>query len=189
MATTVSNLVQGPANLYVADFGTSEASLTTLSSLTAPVTAAGWRAVGGTTDGVTLTVEQEYSELEVDQVIDIPGSRLVKRSLTIETNLAELTLANFKTALNGGTIASDVDGVTTYTPIINPTTAEPDYIALVIDGVGPEGKARRIIVRKALSTDSVEFAYNKEDQSVYSVTFTAHFVDGTTAPFIIIEAE
>jgi hypothetical protein len=187
MATTVSNLVLGPATLYVADFGTSEATLTTLSSLSAPVTAAGWRDVGGTTDGVTLTIAQEFTELEVDQVLDIPGSRLTKRSLSVETNLAELTLDNLKTALNGGTITTAA-GTSTYAPIVNATTAEPSYVALIIDGVAPSGKNRRIIVRKALSNDDIEFAYNKEDQAVYSVAFTAHYVNATTAPFIIVDA-
>jgi hypothetical protein len=187
MATTVSNLVLGPATLYVADFGTSEATLTTLSSLSAPVTAAGWRDVGGTTDGVTLTITQEYTQLEVDQVLDVPGSRLTKRELSVETNLAELTLDNLKTALNGGTITTGT-GIQTYTPIVKPNTAEPSYLALIIDGNAPNGKPRRIIVRKALSTDDVEFAYNKEDQAVYTVSFSAHFVSDTVAPFIIVDA-
>ena len=187
MATTVSNLVLGPASLYVADFGAVETTLTTLASLSVAPTGANWRDVGATTDGVTLTVEQEFTELEADQVIDIPGSRLTKRSLTVETNLAELTLDNLKTAINGGTITTGT-GTTTFTPIVTATSAEPSYVAIIIDGIAPNGKNRRIIVRKALSTDSVEFAYNKEDQAVYSVSWTAHYVSAAIAPFIIVDA-
>lgn len=186
MAATVSNLVLGPASLYVADFGAAETGLVTLANLTtAP--AGPFRDVGATTDGVTLTIEQEYTELEADQVIDVAGSRLVKRNFTIETNMAELTLENLKVALNGGTVTT-ATGTTTYTPITKPTSAEPSYLALVIDGTAPSGKPRRIIVRKALSTEGTEFAYNKEDQSVFSVTFTAHYVSDTVAPFIIVDA-
>lgn len=186
MATTVSNLVLGPANLYVADFGAVETTLVTLASLgTAPTGL--WRDLGATTDGVTLTIEQEYTELEADQVIDTAGSRLIKRGFTVETNLAELTLENLKSSLNGGTITSGT-GVATYTPAILASTAEPTYLALIIDGVAPSGKPRRVIVRKCLSTDGVEFAYNKEDQSVYTVSFSAHFVSPTVAPFIIVDA-
>lgn len=186
MATTVSNLVLGPANLYVADFGASETTLVTLSSLgTAPTGT--WRDVGATTDGVTLTIEQEYTELEADQVIDVAGSRLVKRGFKVETNLAELTMENLKTALNGGTITTGT-GVQTYSPIINATSAEPTYLALIIDGIAPNGKPRRIIVRKALSLEGTELAYNKEDQSVYSVSFSAHYVSPTVAPFIVVDA-
>lgn len=188
MATTVSNLVIGPANLYVADFGAVETGLVTLASLSVAPTGGTWRDVGSTTDGVSLTIEQEFAELEVDQVLDRVGSRPVKRGLTVETNLAELTLENLKTALNGGTITTGT-GVATYTPIVNLTTGEPSYITLIIDGAAPgTGKPRRVIVRKALSTDNIEFAYNKEDQSVYSVSFSAHFVSPTIAPFIIVDA-
>lgn len=186
MATTVSNLVLGPATLYVADFGASEATLTTLANLgTAPATP--WRDLGATTDGVTLTIEQEYAELEADQILDRAGSRLIKRNFTIETNMAELTLENLKAALNGGAITT-ATGTSTYSPIVKPNSAEPDYLALIIDGHAPSGKARRIIVRKALSTEGVKFAYGKEDQSVFSVSFTAHYVTDAIAPFIIVDA-
>lgn len=185
MSATVSNLVLGSANLYAAPFGTTETGLTTLSSLsTAPT--GGWVDLGASKDGVTLTVNQEFTELEVDQVIDVAGNRLTKRSFQISTNLAELTLANLQLAMNGGATATGT-GTATFTPA-TATNAEPTYTALVIDGVAPGGKPRRIIVRKALSTDNVEFAYKKDEQAVFSVTFTAHYVSGTVSPFIIVDA-
>lgn len=186
MATTVSNLVLGTANLYVASFGAVETGLTTLSALTAAPTGA-WTNVGGTSDGVTLTIKQSYTELEVDQVTDVAGNRLTKRELTIETNLAELTLVNLQTALNGGTITSGT-GISTFDPGAALTQGEPVYTALIIDGVAPSGKARRILVRKALQTGDVQFAYKKGDQSMYSVSFAAHYVDGAKSPFIIVDA-
>lgn len=186
MATTTTNLIQGPANLYIADFGASETALITLASLsTAP--SAPFRDLGATTDGVNLTVVQEFSELAVDQVVDIPGQVLTKRAFTVETNLAELTLDNLKSALNGGAIATGT-GTSTFTPTILASTAAPTYSALIIDGLAPNGKPRRIIVRKALSAADVEFAYSKEDQSVFSVSWTAHYVSTTVAPFIIVDA-
>lgn len=180
MAVTTSNLVLGPGSISFAPVGTTEP----ISAVSVP--ASGWTNVGATTDGVTLTVNQEFTELEVDQIVDIPESRLVKRSFTVETNLAELTLENLKLALNGGTISS-TGGSSTYAPANGNSATSPGYVALLIDGIAPGGKKRRIIVRKALSTDDVEFAYNKEDQSVYSVTFTAHFVSDAVSPFLIID--
>jgi hypothetical protein len=178
MATTVANLVQGPATLWIGAFGATEPA----DAVAAPAVA--WTDAGATKDGVNLAIEQEYAELEVDQLADIPGQRLIKRTITVETNLAENTLANLKAVLNGGTVAT-----TTYTPGTGVVSgAEPTYSALIIDGVGPSGKNRRIFVRKVLSTDSVEFSYAKDDQSVFSVTFTAHYVSGTVDPFKIIDA-
>lgn len=178
MATTVSNLVQGPATLWIAAFGATEP----LDATVAPAVA--WVDAGATKDGVNISINQEYSELEVDQLADIPGQRLIKRTITIETNLAENTLANLKTALNGGTTTATA--YTAGTGILS--GAEPTYSALLIDGVGPSGKNRRIVVRKVLSTDNVEFSYAKGDQSVYAVTFTAHFVSAAILPFSITDA-
>jgi hypothetical protein len=179
MATTTANLVQGPATLYFGAFGAVEP----VDAVAVPASAV-WKDAGATKDGVNLTIEQEYVELEVDQLADIPGQRLVKRTITIETNLAENTLENLKNALNGGTTTA-----TSYTPGTGALSgAEPTYSALVIDGVGPSGKNRRIFVRKVLSTDNVEFSYAKGDQSVYAVTFTAHYVSSSIDPFKIIDA-
>lgn len=180
MATNVSNLVLGPASLYWGVVGATEPA----DAAVAPAVA--WTDLGLTQDGVTLTVDQEFTEIEADQIIDIAGSRLTKRSFTVETNLAELTLDNLKLALNGGTVAT-VTNTSTYTPTVVASTGEPSYVALMIDGVAPNGKKRRIIIRKALSTGGVEFAYNKEDQAVYSVTFTAHYVSGSVAPFLVMD--
>lgn len=180
MATNVSNLVLGPATLYWGALGATEPA----DAVIAPAVA--WTDLGATQDGVSLTVEQEYTELEADQILDVAGSRLVKRTFTIETNLAEHTLENLKIALNGGTITSTA-GKAVYEPTKMVTSAEPTYTALLIDGVAPGGNPRRIVVRKALSTAGVEFAYHKEDQAVYAVTFTAHFVSPSIAPFVIID--
>lgn len=179
MATIASNLVQGPANLYFGAFGAVEP----VDAVAAPASAV-WKDAGATKDGVNISIEQEYAELEVDQLADIAGQRLVKRTITIETNLAENTLENLKTALNGGTSSA-----TSYTPGTGVLSGqEPTYSALIIDGVGPSGKNRRIVIRKVLSTDNVEFSYAKGDQSVYAVTFTAHYVSSTIDPFKITDA-
>ena len=39
---------------------------------------------------ITLELNQEYTELEVDQVVDIPGRRLTKREFKLNSNLADL---------------------------------------------------------------------------------------------------
>lgn len=179
MATISANLVQGPANLYFGAFGAVEP----VDAVVVPASAV-WKDAGATKDGVNITIEQEFVQLEVDQLADIPGQRLVKRTIKIETNLAELTLENLKTALNGGTAAA-----TSYTPGTGVLSGqEPTYSALLIDGVGPSGKNRRIVVRKVLSTDNVEFSYAKGDQSVYAVTFTSHYVSNTILPYSITDA-
>lgn len=179
MAVTASNLVLGPATLYIAQFGATEP----VDAVIAPAVA--WTDLGATTDGVTISIAPDFTEIVADQVVDRVGSRMTSRSITVATNLAEVTLDNLKTALTAGTVTSGT-GKKTFDLNVA-TSGEPAYSALLIDGIAPGGKKRRIIVRKALSTDNVEFAYAKDNQTVYSVTFTAHYVDATKAPVSVID--
>ena len=189
MATNVVNLVQGPATLYIAPFQTTEPADSNVS--TGP-TATAWVDLGGTTDGAELSINQEYKELEVDQVVDIPGRRLTKRDMSVKTNLAEPTLENLAFALNDGTITT---GATSdvYEPAFTDSATQPTYRALYLhgwaagDGGSGQSKRRAVILRKCLSSDNVEFAYKKEDQTVFSVTWSVHYVTSSIAPFKIVD--
>lgn len=187
MSVTATNLTMGPGTLYTAPFGTAEPADTAVA--TAPDVA--WVDVGGTKDGVELTVAQEYTELEVDQIVDMVGRRLTKREFMLKTNLAEPTLANLAVAMNGGTTAAGGTGATAFSsiePAYATSATQPTYKALIFDGYAPNSKQRRVVVRRALSTDDVEFAYSKEDQTVFSVTFSAHWVSTSIAPFKLVDS-
>lgn len=191
MAATVTNLVQGPATLYIGAFGATEPANGAVNSTPQ---ASAWTDLGGTTDGAELSIDQEYKELEVDQVVDIPGRRLVKRDMSVKTNLAEPTLANLTYALNDGTVAaSGVGYAGYYEPNFTDSATQPTYRALIVhgwaagDGGGGQSKRRMVILRKCLSSDNVEFAYKKEDQTVFSVKWSVHYVSGSIAPFKILD--
>lgn len=182
MPVTTTNLIMGPADLYTAPIGTAEPLDTALA--TAPTSP--WVSTGGTSDGVNLVVDQKYTALEVDQVVDVVGRRLTSRDITVETNMAEPTLDNFKLALNGGTVAT-VTQVTSFEPAYATSATQPGYVMALVDGYAPNSKRRRIVVRKALSTDKVAFAYQKDKQTVYSVQFSAHYVTSSIAPIRITD--
>jgi hypothetical protein len=181
MAVTTINMIQGPATCRIAPFGATEPTAGATAATVA--LAATWVDIGGTTDGVTVTIEQEYSEMEVDQLVDTPESRLTKRGFTVETNMAEATLANLKIGLNGGTLTSGE-----FTPAMGDSGTRPDYVAIALDGAGEGGFARRFIGRKMLSVEGVEFAYEKDDQQVFAVTFRGHYVSASIPPFRVINA-
>lgn len=184
MATTVSNLVLGPATLYTGAFGATE-PLDSAVNTTPAVSA--WTPVGGTTSGLTLTVNQTYTELEVDQVVDSVGRRLTKRELDITTEMAEPTLNNLSLALNGGTQASGA-GYATYDPLTASSATQPTYVALLMDGWAPGGAFnRRAILRKCLSTAKLAFLYAKDKQNVFAVTWNAHYVSQSITPFHIVD--
>ena len=187
MAVTATNLIQGPASLYVGDFGETEPADTAVAS--AP--GGDWTDMGGTQDGVRLIINQEYTELEVDQVVDVPGRRLTKRDVQVATNLAEPTLDNLTYVLNGGAVTSGGTGGTAYEaydPAMDNSATQPTYHALLLDGWAPNGKQRRVIVRKVLSVESVESAYKKDEQTLWPVTFAAHWVSTSIKPFHIVDS-
>ncbi|WP_433242516.1 hypothetical protein [Actinomadura nitritigenes] len=187
MAVTVTNLIQGPADLYRAPFGTAEPTEADI-ELEVPDTTVGaqWDDLGGTQDGVTLTLEQEYAELEVDQIVDVPESRLTKRTFTVKTNFAEGTLENFKVAANGGTITSAA-GHKKYTPAMDNSAVSPNYSALIFDGIAPAGLRRRVVSRKVLNTAAVEQPAQKDGQTLFPVELKGHYVSKTIPPFDYID--
>lgn len=187
MPVTATNLIAGPADLYVATFGAAEPLDADIDD--APGVA--WVDAGGTQDGVTITINQEFMELEVDQIVDVPGRRLTKRDLQVTTNLAEATLANLRNALNGGVVATE-SGTESYEPTNDNSATQPTYRAILLDGWAPQTAAgasarRRLIVRKVLSVENVEAAYKKDEQTLFPVTFAAHYVSSAIRPFRIID--
>lgn len=180
MTVTTTNLIQGPAKLFVAAFGTTEPA----TPATTP--AAGWVDVGGTQDGVALTVDQEYSILTVDQIVDNVGATRSKRSTKVKTNLAEATLANWAVALNE-LPGSVVTGV--FTPTNGDVTAAfvSPYQAVLLRGLGPAGVPRDIILRRSLQTGSPESSYKKDGQTLIPVEFECFFVSTSIPPFKIAE--
>lgn len=177
MAVSVIDMIMGPATMYAGAFGAIEP----VDAVAVP--AAAWTDVGGTMGGVKVTISQEYKEMEVDQIVDVPESRLVKRVFTVETSMAEATLANLKLSLNGGTLAAG-----SFEPDMVDSGTRPNYAAILLDGAGQGGFRRRFIGRKLLSTDGTEFAYEKDGQKVLKVVFSGHYVTSTIKPFRVLNA-
>lgn len=184
MAVTASNLILGPASMYLGVFGATEPADTAINSAPA---ASAWTDAGGTMDGVKLTVDQTYTELEVDQIVDRAGSRLTKRDMSVETVMAEPTLENLSVLMNGGTAASGA-GYKSFEPGFANSATQPNYSAVLFDGWGVNSFRRRVTVRKTLNVESLEMAYTKDKQLGFKCKFAAHYVNGTTSPLHIVEA-
>lgn len=183
MSVTTTNLIQGPATLYKGNFGATEPADT---AVNAAPPASSWTDLGGTQDGVKLSVDQTYSELEVDQITLRVGSRLTKQDFTIETSLAEPTLENLSISMNGGTSASGA-GYKSFDPNVTSSATQPTYFGLILDGYAPSQLTRRIIGRRMLNTDSTELAYTKDKQTLIPVKFTGHYVSSSITPFHIVD--
>jgi hypothetical protein len=176
MGFTSSNLIMGPGTLYTGTFGATEPLDTAVN--TAPAASA-WTDIGGTSDGVTVNVNQEYTALNVDQSVDVVERRLTSREVTVATSLAEPTLANLNLVLNSTTTSASGSGWSSLTSVSASSATQPTYIALIVDGFAPTQKKRRVIVRKALSTGNMEVSYSKDNQTLFPVTWSAHAVSNS----------
>lgn len=177
MGVTATNLIQGPAVMYYGEFGATEPA----DIATAP--GVGWTDVGGTKEGVELTIADEYGVLDVDQEIHEIDRRRTKRVVSAKTSLAEATLENLARAVaNSAPTTNVLEGD------LGVSAFAPDHAAILIDGIAPGGFRRRIILRKVLPTDSVGVAYKKDAQTVIPVTWTLHYVSPSIAPWVIEDA-
>lgn len=190
-ANTISaaNLVMGPADVYVGAFSLTGAAEPADSAVNTAPAASGWTPVGGTASGVTWTVNQTYKALVVDQVPWEIERRLTTAVLTVGTQLAEPTLANYQYTLNDSNLVTAASGYDTLDPDMSNPGAGPTYRALLIDGWAPSGKRRRLIVRKVLSTAAVAEGHDKDNQKVFPVTWTGHYVSATLTPYHLIDAK
>ena len=176
MGVNVRNLIAGPATVHVALEGATEPA----DALVAM--GAGWRDLGGTTGGVRQIVNREIFNLEVDQIPEPVGARVTNRGAQVATTMAEATLENWAIAMGELETAVVSSGVApaAVTETLEPTeidpTGEPTYVAVCITGPGPDGKTRRVILRRVLSTESIESQNSKTEQTGIPVTFTAYRV-------------
>lgn len=185
MSVSVSSLVMGPGVLYSGAFGATEPADTAV----ATVPSSGvWTDVGGTMGGVELTIDQKFKELEVDQVVDIPGQRLVSRTMMLKTSMAEPTLENLSFSSNASASITTGTGFKALEPSNTNSATQPTYRALIFDGFAPGGGNRRVIARRCLNTSGVKFAYKKDSQTVFDVEFTAHFVSASIPAYKIVDA-
>jgi hypothetical protein len=183
MAVDTTNLIAGPGKLMTALFGATEPAD---SLINAAYAASAFTDVGATQDGVTLNFDREFFELEVDQVVDVPGRRLTKRDLRIQTNLAEPTLTNLGVVLNGGTVTASA-AYSTYDPADDTAATQPTYRAIMFEGFAPRGFRRWVFARKVISVDAVGVPYKKDGQALFPTSFACHYVSPSIKPFRIVD--
>ncbi len=187
MPVTVTNLLMGPGAIHHADFGATEPADADIANDIANTSVSGdWTDLGGTQGGVTLELNQEYTELEVDQIPDIPGRRRTKREFKVNTNLAEPTLDNFIVAANGGTKTTGAN-FAAWDPDMDNSAEDPDYSALIFEGKAPGDFRRWVVARKTLNVATIGQEHTKDSQTVLPVEFSCHYVSSSTKPFRYID--
>ena len=185
MAVNVTNLIQGPANIYVGAFGAIEPG-DALINASYVTTAGGFTDAGGTLDGVTLNVDQNWSDLDADQIIDVAGSRQTKRQIGVATKLAEPTLDNLAKVMNDSA-PTTAASTSFFEPADGMSAFVPTYRAILFEGFAPKGFRRWVILRKVLNTEGTAFVAKKDDQGNFSVTWKTFYVSSAIRPFRVVD--
>jgi hypothetical protein len=186
---TITALVQGPGTLYNAAFNTTEPADSAVNiAPSASASGGSWTNAGFTSGGIQLVIDQTYSELDADQIVDSPGRRITKREITVGTQLAQPTLENLALVMNGGTVAT-ASAVKTFDPATAVSATQPLYNAIILDGWTPEGNGlnRRFIGRRVLSTDKITVDYKKDTQTFFSVLWNLHYVTSVIPLFHMVD--
>ena len=186
---TSSEIIVGAAALFTADstltpgtvpaFVTTESYKTTLSN--SANIAAGIENVGYTSNGIEITFQPDFGEVQVDQILDV--AKLYKQGMqvTLATSFAEATLENLLFSIAGQ--GDDLSGTksTSAGRTLNLASGEigecPVERALIAVGPGTgdcedSSTVERVYVAyRALSIENVTVSAKRDTPTMFDVTF------------------
>jgi hypothetical protein len=146
--------------------------------------------VGFTSEGVDLSFEPDYGEVQVDQLLDVAKIYKQGQKVMVKTTLTEATLENFLVVLGGK--SSDLQAVSTHassqgkTQILDLNGGALGYApverSILIVGPGPESLLttspngglfveRLYLGSRALSMETVSVGIKRNEATVFPVTF------------------
>lgn len=188
MAYSVRNIIIGAAALYV---GAADSTATNYTAPTIPAVSAGqtytsqleaatgvWRGVGYTSDGLSLSYEPSWGDVEVDQLLD--SAKIFKSSMrvTLTTTLVEAALENLMVAWGqqASTLASTTSDATLGIAA-GALGDEPVERSLAAVGPAPRrasdnAKRERLYHgRRVLSVENTEIALRRSEATVFPISF------------------
>ena len=186
---TSSDIIVGAAALFTADstltpgtvpaFVTTESYKTTLSN--SANIAAGIENVGYTSNGIEITFQPDFGEVQVDQILDV--AKLYKQGMqvTLATSFAEATLENLLFSIAGQ--GDDLSGSKTTSSGRTLNLASGDIgecpVERALIAVGPgtgdcdeSSSVERVYVAyRALSIENVTVSAKRDTATMFDVTF------------------
>lgn len=184
---TKKNIIIGAASVYIGSSwdgvtGSNPAPAVsgTTSYRTTMAGTVGWRDVGYTQDGVMVTSDPSWQDVQVDQLLDAAKIFQDGMTLNIATSFAEATLTNLLVAWGqeDTTISSDANSATLDISGGALGTA-PVERGLVAVGNGPEKTGtnayseRTYQAYRVLSVESVAHTLARSEATIIPVTFRA----------------
>jgi hypothetical protein len=191
MARNNKNIIVGAAALYL---GKNTDTVPALPSFGASATAtaaldssADWNEAGYTTEGIELSFEPDYGEVQVDQLLDV--ARIFKQGqrVMLNTTLAEGTLENLLLVIGG--VSTDLEtstisgskfdrtldinaGALGYAPVERSLVAVGPAPSALLENVTGKTKAERVYhAYRALSMETVTVGIKRNEATVFPVSF------------------
>ena len=189
MAGTKKNVIVGAASVHLGGATAARPAFVTGTSYRTTLGgAAGWSDVGFTQDGLELSYEPDYGEVEVDQLLD--AAKMFKQAMTasLSTTLAEATLENLVIAwaqnddsLVSGASAFDVDGLEAGDSTLgieagalgdSPVERQLISVGNGVEKTGSEAYSERTYhARRVLSVESTTTGQKRAEASTIPVSF------------------
>lgn len=155
---TRTNVLVGPATLYVAPLGTAMVPDTLLKGAAWPVP---WIQPGFSEAGLTLNSNVTTQDINVEEQSTPIDVLVTNRTISVDINLAEDTVENMKLAYGAGVITTQAAG----TGIIGKKTLRLsdtlDHLALGFEGTSPGGFFRRVFLPIVVSVGNVQTVYRR----------------------------
>lgn len=177
---TSTNVIAGPAQLYIAPVG-STAPPVTGSSEWPIVWPGAWIEAGYTDSGIDFTYTPTLKSFTPDEEASPIYDILQAEKFEITATLAEATMANYQSAISASTLATDAtNGVTKVSAGSQPL----NYIALGVAGPAPFGadataaKGRMLIVQKAIAGSAIAYKMTRKDVVKFAVKWEARKIAG-----------
>ena len=184
MAYRAENIIQGAAHLWIAPRvktgGTTVEvpTISTGSAETAFESAADWKDVGFTSDGVEVEFAPEFVDVEVDQLLDAAAIFKTKQSVTVKTTMTEATLENMMFVWGLKDEALNTTGDDTELSIDGGSlNSFPGERQLAFVGSAPRAdgnvvnKERLYYLRRILQTESSSHGLKRSEATTLPVSF------------------
>lgn len=183
---TKTNVIVGAAKIFIANAGTAIPAPVKADRYSDTVAAAsGWTNVGYTQDGLEISYQPTYTDVEVDQLLDAARISKTGMMITVTTTFAEATLQNllivWAQAASSLTLYTGAGDATTGTSALlqmqgghlGEAPLERELIAV---GNGPEVvgsgySERAYTATRVLSVDTSAHSLRRTDPTVFPVSF------------------
>lgn len=137
--------------------------------------------MGATSGGVTLTIEQEYRDIEVDGTghVKVKGNKVLESATATATgNMKEITAETIRRSLNGSLAEASADEAPSGYKVIKSKRylEHEDYLKniAVVGRLSGTDKPVIAILDNALCTSGLELGTEDNNEAVIEQTYEAH---------------